>query len=202
MSPSTRPGQHEPDVWLVRHGETEWAALGRHTSRTDVPLTDAGRAQALALAGRLAGQPFGLILSSPLGRALETARLAGFGERVMIDDDLREWDYGRYEGLTSDEIRRTDPGWTIWRRGAPGGETGAEVAARVDRAIARCRSVEGPVLVFAHAHLLRAFAARWLGLTVSGGRHFALGVATISVLGWERGTPVVERWNEPGPTDA
>jgi broad specificity phosphatase PhoE len=185
-------------LWLVRHGETEWARLGRHTGHTDIPLTDLGREQARALEARLAGHVFSTVLSSPLSRALETARLAGFGEQVETTDDLLEWDYGDDEGRTTLEIRGDRPGWTIWRDGPAGGETADEVAARVDRVIARVRAEgEGAnVLVFAHGHLLRVLAARWLGLPPGRGQLFALSTATLSILGWEREAPVIERWND------
>jgi probable phosphoglycerate mutase len=185
-----------PNAWLVRHGETEWARDGRHTGRTDVPLTDAGKRQALAVRSKLEAHRFALVLSSPLSRALDTARLAGFGDDVEVDPDLGEWDYGRYEGLTTPQIREAVPDWTIWRYGAPGGETPAQVGTRCDRVIARVRAADGDVLLFGHGHLLRALTARWLELPIGDGRHFALATATVSVLGWERETPVVERWNE------
>ena len=185
-----------PRAWLVRHGETEWAREGRHTSRTDVPLTELGRSQAVAAGRKLAGTAFAAVLSSPRSRALETARIAGFGDRVEVDDDLREWDYGSDEGLTTAEIRTDRPGWTIWTGGARGGETIDEVAARADRVVARVRSASGDVLLFAHGHLLRIFAARWLGLPPADGRLLALSTATVSVLGWEHETAVVLRWNE------
>lgn len=185
-----------PELWLVRHGETEWARLGRHTGRTDVPLTDKGCAQAAAVARKLVGHEFAAVLSSPLTRALATARLAGFGDRVETNDDLLEWDYGEDEGRTTPEIRQERPGWSIWRDGPNGGETADQVAARVDRVIARVREADGDVLVFAHGHLLRVLAARWLGEPPTEGRLFALSTATVSVLGWERETAVIERWNE------
>jgi broad specificity phosphatase PhoE len=185
-----------PNAWLVRHGETEWARLGRHTGRTDVPLTDVGKRQGLAVRSKLEGHEFALVLSSPLARARETARLAGFGGVVEVDPDLAEWDYGAYEGLTTPQIRETVAGWTIWANGARDGETPAAVAARCDRVIARVRRAGGDVLLFSHGHLLRALTARWLELPPEDGRHFALATATVSVLGWERETPVIERWNE------
>lgn len=185
-----------PRLWLVRHGETEWARLGRHTGRTDIPLTDRGRAEAAALATRLAGREFGQVLSSPLSRALDTAKLAGFGDRVETDDDLLEWDYGADEGRTTAEIRRERPGWTIWRDGPKDGETAEQVAARVDRVIARVRAGTGDALVFAHGHALRVLAARWLDEPPAKGRLFALSTATLSILGWEREQAVVERWND------
>jgi len=185
-----------PAIWLVRHGETEWARLGRHTGRTDIPLTVAGRGQASAVAHKLVGHAFALVLSSPLSRALETARLAGYGTRLETVDDLMEWDYGHDEGRTTLEIREDRAGWTIWSDGPAGGETIDEVAARVDRVIARAREAEGDVLLFAHGHVLRILTARWIGQPPSEGRLFALSTATVSVLGWEREQPVIERWNE------
>jgi broad specificity phosphatase PhoE len=186
-----------PQAWLVRHGETEWSRSGQHTGLTDVPLTGAGRDQARRLRRKLGHRQFGLILSSPMSRALETARLGGFGDRVEIDPELHEWNYGRYEGLTTAEIRKTVPGWTVWTHPIPGGETADEVAARVDRVIARIRAAPGDAALFAHGHVLRVLTARWLGLPPTDGRLLALGTATVSVLGWERETAVVERWNEP-----
>ncbi len=190
-------GERPVELWLVRHGETEWAASGRHTSRTDVELTEHGRAQAQALGPELAGVGFGLVLASPRVRALDTARLAGFGGRVEVDPDLTEWDYGRFEGLTTEEIRRTLPGWTIWTGGPPGGETAEQVAARADRVIARVLSagVER-ALAFSHGHMLRVLAARWLTQPAADGGWFALDVASVSILGWEHGGRVIQRWNE------
>jgi probable phosphoglycerate mutase len=188
------------DLWLVRHGETEWARLGRHTGRTDVPLTDVGRDQARALGRRLAGHRFELVLTSPLSRASETAALAGFGAVARPDPDLMEWDYGSLEGRETAEIRDAYPGWTIWRGPWPGGETIGDVAARADRVVARVRAgAGGDALVFAHGHLLRVVAARWLNLAPASGRWFALDTGTISVLGWERGIPVVQTWNAGDP---
>ena len=184
-----------PKLWIVRHGETTWARLGRHTSHTDIRLTARGRVEGAAVGRRLAGHEFGLVLSSPMSRALDTARLAGFGDRVEVTDDLREWDYGADEGRTTPEIRAERPGWTIWRDGPKEGETARHVAARVDRVIARVRAGKGNALAFAHGHVLRALTARWLGLPVRDGRLFELGTATISVLGWEREQRVIERWN-------
>jgi broad specificity phosphatase PhoE len=182
-------------LWIVRHGETTWARLGRHTSRTDVPLTARGRRDARRIGAILAKHPFTLVLSSPKRRALETAQLAGFGDRIEVTDDLVEWDYGADEGRTTAEIRAERPGWTIWRDGPKDGETAAHVRARVNRVIARARAQPGDTLAFAHGHVLRALTARWLGLPVRDGRLFELGTATISVLGWEREQPVIERWN-------
>jgi broad specificity phosphatase PhoE len=185
------------EVWLVRHGETDWAREGRHTGRTDVPLTDAGREQARTLGRRLSGHSFALVISSPMARAAETARLAGFPD-PQTDPDLREWDYGALEGRRTPEIREDYPGWSIWDGPWPNGETIEHIAGRADRLVERLRAIDGDVLVFAHGHVLRVFAARWLGLPPEAGRHLALGTATISRLGWERDTPVIETWNEAG----
>jgi broad specificity phosphatase PhoE len=185
-----------PELWLVRHGETEWSRLGRHTGRTDLPLTDAGRAQARSVARKLDSHEFELVLSSPLQRALDTARLAGFAGQVETTDDLLEWHYGADEGRTTKEIREDRPGWTVWRDGPRDGETAEEVASRVDRVIERVRAAEGDVLVFAHGHVLRVLVARWLGEPPTEGRLYALSTATVSVLGYERETAVIERWNE------
>jgi broad specificity phosphatase PhoE len=188
----------ERQVYLVRHGETEWARLGRHTGRTDIPLTDIGRDQARALGRRLADHPFALVLSSPLSRAAETARLAGYGDRMQEDDDLREWDYGKLEGRLTDDIRTEYPDWSIWTGPWPGGETVDEVGTRADHVLARILdpAVTGDALIFSHGHFLRVLAARWLGLPPSSGGIFALGTATLSILGWDRANRVVESWNE------
>jgi len=184
------------DVWLARHGETEWARLGRHTGRTDVPLTDTGRTEAMALGRRLAGHAFALVLTSPLSRAAETTAIAGYGDVAVADPDLREWDYGELEGRLTEDIREEYPGWTIWRGPWPGGETLDEVAARAARVLERVATTPGDVLVVSHGHLLRVLAARWLGLAPTSGGLFALGTATLSVLGHDRETPVIEVWNE------
>ena len=195
--PATEPPA-ERQLWLVRHGETEWARLGRHTGRTDIPLTDLGREQAVALGRALAGHPFALVLSSPLSRASDTARLAGFGDAAEIDPDLAEWDYGDLEGRLTMDIRSDLPDWSIWAGPWPGGETADEVARRADRVLARCLDprVAGDVLLFSHGHLLRVLAARWLRLPPASGGLFALATATVSILGWEREQPVIETWNE------
>ncbi len=193
----------ERQLWLVRHGETEWARLLRHTGRTDVPLTDLGRDQAQALGQRLAGHRFALVLTSPLSRAAETARLAGFGDAAAMEPDLREWDYGDLEGRLTVDIRKDFPGWTIWAGPWPGGETADEVAQRADRVLSRCldADVDGDVLIFSHGHLLRVLAARWLEQPPASGRLFALATATVSILGWEREQPVIETWNEASHLD-
>jgi broad specificity phosphatase PhoE len=195
------PRTDERVLWLVRHGETEWARLLRHTSHTDLPLTSVGEREAVELGGRLRDHPFALVLTSPMARATETARLAGFGGVVRVDDDLREWDYGELEGLTTTEIRARYPDWSIWQGPWPGGETADQVAARADRVIARCLApdVGGDTLLIAHGHLLRVLAARWLRLPAASGAMFALGTATISELGWDRDSRVIERWNEACP---
>lgn len=182
------------DMWLVRHGETEWSRDGRHTSTTDLPLTEEGRRVAEGLRSRLDDDPFALVLTSPRQRARDTAILAGYPE-AEVDEDLVEWDYGDLEGLTTEQIRETYPGWTIWEGPVPGGETPEQVSARLDRVVARCRAADGRVLVFGHGHCLRALAARWLGAPVVDGRLLRLETATVSVMSWERETPVVERWN-------
>ena len=182
---------------LVRHGETEWSKRGQHTGRTDIPLTDVGRQEALHLRDCLERWTFARVLSSPLSRALDTARLAGLGDDVETVDDLLEWDYGEYEGLTTSEIRASRPKWSVWADGGPGGESAADVGTRVDGLIKELRDVEGDVAVFAHAHVLRVLTARWLGLTPADGRLFALDPATISVLGYERETSVIHLWNSP-----
>lgn len=184
------------EIWLVRHGETEWSRSGKHTGRTDLPLTAAGERQALELWRRLAGRPFDLVLTSPLRRARDTCRLAGYGAAAQVSDDLREWDYGSYEGRTSAEIRREAPGWTIWTGAVPGGETIEEVARRARRVVSEAGKVGGEVALFAHGHVLRVLAACWLGLPPSGGRLFALGTASISVLGFENAVGVVRLWND------
>ena len=182
------------EVWLVRHGETEWSRDGRHTSTTDLPLTPEGERVAAGIRDRLDDDHFSLVLTSPRQRARETARLAGHADAV-VDDDLAEWDYGDLEGLTTPQIRETDADWTIWDGPVPGGETAQQISRRLDRVVARCRAADGRVLVFGHGHSLRALAARWLDLPVADGRHLLLDTATVSVLGWERETPVVRRWN-------
>jgi probable phosphoglycerate mutase len=185
-----------PELWLVRHGETEWSRLGRHTGRTDVELTAAGRREARAVARRWRDAPFARVRSSTARRAVETARLMGFRDVAETTADLVEWDYGDYEGLTTAQIRETVPGWTIWPAGAPAGESPDDVARRVDRVVAQARATVGDTLLIAHAHVLRVLTARWLGLSPGDGRLFVLGTGTLSVLGWEREQPAILRWNE------
>jgi broad specificity phosphatase PhoE len=186
-----------PDVYLVRHGATDWSESGRHTGRTDLPLDDRGRAQAAAVGRALAGHRFALVLVSPLGRARETCTLAGYGEEAVVDDDLVEWDYGAHEGITTVEIRRTVPGWTVWDGELPGGETIEQVAARADRVIARAAAVDGDVALFSHGHLLRVLTARWCGLDPREGQRFLLETGTRCVLGWEHESQGVRLWNAP-----
>jgi broad specificity phosphatase PhoE len=184
-----------PQILLVRHGETEWSRSGKHTGRTDIPLTAEGRRQGELLGARLAGLRFERVLTSPLERAAETCRLAGLGDAAETRSELLEWDYGRYEGLTTPEIRADAPGWNLWRDGCPGGETASEVGRRADSLIAELRTLEADAIVFAHGHLLRVLAARWLTLPPQTGAHFALSTAAVSVLGYERDTPVMWLWN-------
>jgi broad specificity phosphatase PhoE len=187
------------EIVLARHGETEWSRDGRHTGRTDIPLTDEGRRQARVLAQALGEWSFGRVLSSPLERAVETCRLAGLGDRVEITDDLLEWDYGEYEGITTPQIREQRPDWYLWRDGCPGGEQPGDVARRVDRVLAAVGAEREDVALFAHGHVLRVLAARWVGLGPEAGALLALGTGTLSVLGFERETRVVRRWNAPVP---
>jgi probable phosphoglycerate mutase len=189
-----------PELVAVRHGETAWTITGQHTSRTDIALTDKGRDHALRLGEALAGRTFALVLSSPSRRAVETCALAGYGDAMTTDADLAEWDYGDYEGETTDEIRAHAPRWSLCRDGAPGGESPSDVAARADRVIARCLSADGDTLVFGHGHALRVLAARWVGLGPDAGALFALDPASVSTLGWEREARVVRQWNSLGRT--
>jgi probable phosphoglycerate mutase len=192
---SSPPG---PDVVQVRHGETTWSKSGQHTGRTDIPLTQVGEAQARAVGTVLAKQRFALVLTSPLARAANTARLAGFDD-AEVDPNLVEWNYGDYEGKTTAEIQNEVPGWSIWTGVCPHGETADQVAARADRVLARVQASVGPgqgALLFGHGHILRVLGARWLGVPPSGGGWLALGTGSISELGWEHANPVVEHWND------
>ncbi len=188
------------EIVLARHGETEWSRDLKHTGRTDLPLTDHGRAEAERLRPGFEGRAFALVLSSPLERALDTCRLSGQGEHVELSDDLLEWDYGDYEGITTAEIREGRPDFYLWRDGCPGGEGAADVGARVDRVIARLRSLDGDAVLFSHGHVLRVLTARWLGLGAESGALFKLDTGTLSALGYERETPVITRWNSPVPS--
>jgi probable phosphoglycerate mutase len=182
------------ELWVVRHGETEWSAAGRHTSTTDLPLTSSGEDAARRVGERLEGTSFDLVLTSPRQRARRTAELAGFPD-AHVEEDLAEWAYGDYEGVTTATIRESVPGWTVWTHPCPGGETADQVALRLDRVVAKVRTHGGRVLVFGHGHASRALAARWLGQPVDEGRLFRLDTATLSVLGYEHESPVVARWN-------
>lgn len=187
------------EIVLARHGETEWSRDGRHTGRTDIPLTESGRREAELLRGALGEWRFERVLSSPLERALETCRLAGLGDAAQTTEDLLEWDYGEYEGITTAQIRESRPDWYLWRDGCPGGEQVADVGRRVDRVIASLDGLEGAAAVFAHGHLLRVMAARWAGLGPEAGALLALDTGTLSVLGYERETRALRRWNAPVP---
>src|SRR5215471_2596164 len=182
-------------VYLVRHGETAWSLTGQHTSVTDVPLTARGREAARRLAPVLGRETFALVLTSPLVRARTTCQLAGLGSEAEIDRDLTEWNYGEYEGLTPAEIHARAPGWLLFRDGCPGGESPEQVATRADRVIARVRRAWGHVALFAHGHIFRVFAARWLGLPAGSGSHFLLDPATVCVLTYYNGIPAVKQWN-------
>ena len=186
---------NEPLIYVVRHGQTEWSVNGRHTGRTDIPLTTTGEEQARAAGAVLAGVEFTEVWTSPLSRARHTCALAGLGDAAEVVEDLREWDYGDYEGITTATIRETVPGWTIWSGPWPGGEEPEEVAARADRVIARALASTGPVAVFAHGHILRVLAARWCELDPREGRRFLLDPAPVSILGWEHSMRAVARWN-------
>ena len=187
-----------PTVTLVRHGQTAWSLAGKHTGFTDIPLTSYGEEAARGLAGRLAGSAFTTVFTSPLQRAQRTCALAGFAERATVDPDLREWNYGDYEGKRTVEIHAIAPDWQLFRDGCPGGESLPQISARADRVCARLRAVAGAVLVFSSSHLLRVLAARWLGLPAASGACFVLDTASISVLGYEHGLtePVIRRWNQ------
>lgn len=192
-----------PRILLVRHGQTEWSLLGRHTGRTDIPLLDEGRRGAKLVGERLhrspwSGLPEAEVRTSPLARARETCELAGFADRAQDWDALMEWDYGAYEGMTQAEIQAIDPDWFIWRDGVPEGETKAQLAARADGIIEQVRSADRDVLVFAHGHILRVLGARWIGEDVSFAARISLDPTSFSVLGWAYGAPAVERWNDTG----
>jgi broad specificity phosphatase PhoE len=183
------------NVFLIRHGETVWSLDGRHTGTTDIPLTDNGRRLAERLRPVLAKHTFRLALCSPMLRARETCELAGFGDAAVTEADLVEWNYGDYEGLTTKQIREVAPGWVVFRDGCPAGEAPEQVAARVDRVIVRSHAIDGDVVLFAHGHVLRVLAARWIGLSALGGQHFMLRTGAVSVLGFYREIPAVRVWN-------
>jgi len=194
------PGRGAGEVMLVRHAETEWSLDGRHTGRTDIPLTERGRAAALALGPRLRAMSFDLVLVSPSRRARETCELCGLGTHAVVREELLEWDYGDYEGLTTAQIHQRRPDWNLWRDGCPGGESAEQVGARADRAIAELRRASSAV-AFSHGHLLRVLGARWIELAAAGGGHLGLSTGAVSLLGYERDEPIIARWNEP-PQDS
>jgi broad specificity phosphatase PhoE len=196
-SAAAHSGRLTQQVYLVRHGETEWSLSGQHTGMTDIPLTENGRRTATRLARAVRTESFSLVLASPLLRARVTCELAGLGEYAESDRDLMEWDYGEYEGLTPTQIEAKAPGWILFTHGCPGGESPEEVGVRVDRVIARVRAAQGHVALFAHGHVFRVLAARWLGLPVAAGSHFLLGTATTSILTYYRGIPAIKEWNAP-----
>jgi len=202
MSGGQGGGKGQGRLVVVRHGQTEWSRDGKHTGRTDLPLLPEGERQAQSLQPVLGTWDFTLVLTSPLARAARTADLAGF-PGAEPDPDLLEWDYGAYEGTRTVDVRETEPGWSIWETEVEGGEQPEQVGERVDRVIARARASGGDVLAFAHAHVLRILAARWIDLAARGGRHLVLEPATVSVLGWERETPALRQWNvPPAPMEA
>jgi len=189
-------------IVVVRHGETEWSLAGKHTSRTDLPLNDAGRARAAHLPEFFSGRTFSLVMTSPLRRARETCELAGFGDRAVINEDLREWDYGEYEGLTTPEIRESNPSWNLWRDGCPGGEPPSEVGGRADRALSALAAAasadgdgDGDAIAFAHGHILRVLGARWISMETAFGARIALSAGAVCELGFERETEVFTLWN-------
>jgi probable phosphoglycerate mutase len=184
------------EVLLIRHGETEWSRSGKHTGRTDVPLAEAGIRHAELLGRRLAGRRFAAVFTSPLSRASETCRIAGLSDEAQTREEVLEWDYGDYDGLTTPEIRESRPGWLLWRDGCPDGEESQQVGGRVDRMIGELRALDGDAALFAHGHVLRVLAARWVGLPPESGGLLALSTATLSVLGYEREVAVIRLWND------
>ena len=187
----------EQKVYLLRHGETEWSLNGRHTGVTDIPLTENGRMAARLLKPILAKVTFTLVLTSPLQRARETCELAGLGQFANVEPDLIEWNYGEYEGLTTEQIRSTRPGWSVFRDGCPGGESPEQVGARADRVITKVRTAAGNVALFGHGHFTRVLAARWINLSANYGENFLLDTATLNVLGYYRESPAFMIWNAP-----
>ena len=184
------------DVYVIRHGATEWSRNGRHTGTTDLPLLPEGEAEAGKVAALIDGHPFALVLVSPLSRARRTCELAGFADHAEVTDDLVEWNYGDYEGITTAEIRQTVPGWSVWTGDIPNGETIEQVAGRADRVIAKARAVDGDVALFGHGHILRVLAARWCDLPPQEGKRFPLETATLSILGWEHEYATIRTWNQ------
>ena len=187
----------EQQIYVIRHGETEWSLSGQHTGVTDIPLTENGRNIAKLLHPVLAKESFALVLTSPLQRAKETCKLSGLGDQAEVDSNLMEWNYGDYEGITSDQIHEKNPGWLIFTDGGPGGETPEQVGERADHVIKRVRAVKGNVALFAHGHILRALVARWIDLPAKAGRRFLLDTGTLNILSYYRGVPAVKTWNAP-----
>jgi len=185
------------NVFAIRHGETEWSLSGQHTGTTDIPLTDNGRRLAERMRPALAREAFALVLCSPMQRSRETCALTGLGDKAVIDADLAEWNYGQYEGLTPRQIHERRPGWLIFRDGCPGGESPEQVGVRVDRVIERARAAQGDVALFAHGHVLRVLAARWIGQPAGSGQHFLLDTGTLCILGYYHDIPAVKVWNGP-----
>jgi len=185
------------NIYLLRHGETEWSLNGRHTGVTDIPLTENGRRIARLLQPILAKEKFALVLTSPLQRARETCELAGLAPRATVDRDLMEWNYGEYEGLTTEEIRKTKPNWSVFRDGCPGGESPGEIGVRADKIVMKIRAADGNVALFSHGHILRVLAARWINLAAGYGEHFLLDTATLNVLGYYRESSAFKIWNAP-----
>lgn len=183
------------EIFLVRHGETEWSLSGQHTGITDIPLTENGRSVAKRFAPFFADKNFALVLTSPLSRAKKTCELAGLGKMAKVDKDLMEWNYGKYEGLTTEQIQKKSPEWLLFRDGCPGGETPLQVSERADRLIEKIRAIDGNVALFAHGHILRVLAVRWLGLSAIFGSNFILDTATLSILSYYRDIPAVKLWN-------
>jgi broad specificity phosphatase PhoE len=186
-------------IFLLRHGETEWSLNGRHTGVTDIPLTENGRLAARRLEPILAREIFALVLTSPLQRARDTCELAGLGKQANVEADLMEWNYGEYEGLTTQQIRQARPNWSVFRDGCPGGELPEQVGARADRLLVKIRAIEGNVALFGHGHFSRVLAARWINLPANYGEHFLLDTATLNVLGYYRESPALKMWNAPLP---
>jgi broad specificity phosphatase PhoE len=191
--------EHSKEIWVIRHGETQWSRSGQHTGRTDVPLTEEGKRQAQALGQILAERSFTLVLTSPLRRARDTCHLSGLGERARVIADLAEWDYGTFEGRKTSEIRTELPGWSIWQTDVPEGEAIEQVTTRAQRVIEEAAAATGDIALFSHGHMLRILTACWLGLDPRCGRLFALDTASISVLGYERETRVIRSWNRRLP---
>ncbi len=187
----------EQQIYVIRHGETEWSLSGQHTGVTDIPLTENGRNLAKLLHPVLAKESFALVLTSPLRRAKETCKLSGLGDQAEVDSNLMEWNYGDYEGLTPNEIHKKTPGWLLFTDGAPGGEAPEQVGERADQVIKRVRAVKGNVALFAHGHIFRVLVARWIDLPSEDGRKFLLGTGTLNILSYYRGVPAIKTWNAP-----